>query len=319
MRFIPNSVAYYAARFVAAFGSSTRSRKNNLLATPENLRNAVTLAAKHADCVQLKLDEKFGTPELRKVIKAAFDQSSITGPLSFYNVEWVLPFIDSWLSARTTSAEEKKSESKETKASTAPAEPERLSEDQIRKFVARIDKLCGPALKASIAERDKQMLKRLSDTDFKIRERYVRRDGNCMFDALTDQLGVVSVRKTPKSLEWDQPLDDHSLYEESAHTRATIAQAILEGDMQHVQKFMLEKEIADLTKDGGWGSHVVLLVAATVYKRNIFVYGSRQAGGEPPLTIEPCTEAGKREAAKHTSLYLCHWFELHYGSLTTCC
>jgi hypothetical protein len=128
-----------------------------------------------------------------------------------------------------------------------------------------------------------------------------------MFDALADQLYAADCKE-----RWLLPYVRHTY---SRIVREVIAEGILHGHLQDLQAFMMDIEKKDLVLPGGWGCYPVLLAAATIYQRNILVYGSRDVAGTPPLTIQPLTGAGRAAAAQQTSLRLCHWFETHFGSL----
>jgi hypothetical protein len=128
-----------------------------------------------------------------------------------------------------------------------------------------------------------------------------------MFDALADQLYSSDCKG-----QWQLPHVRHCY---SGFARELIARDILDGPLQPLQAGMMDIEKSDLTRPGGWGCHAVLVAAASIYQRNIEVYGSRDAEGSPPLVIEPLTQPGRTAAAQQPPLRLCHWFESHFSSL----
>jgi hypothetical protein len=149
----------------------------------------------------------------------------------------------------------------------------------------------------------------LTKAGYFAREDFVRENGDCMFDSLADQLYSETDRKT-----WGSAKHRKS---KSRYVRDLIADQILgkegsdrPGPMASLKDAMLEEEIEDLRIETGWGCHPVLVAAATLFKRNIRVYGSRGM-----ISISPLSSSAREAADTKPPLLLCHWFERHFGSL----
>lgn len=158
----------------------------------------------------------------------------------------------------------------------------------------------------SQTEHGRESLDRLLKDAGMIDRDTTRRDGNCMFFALADQLAC-TFYPFPAAL---------SLQEKAARVRATIAAAVLQhnGRLRHLTAFMSAQERSDLATEGGWGSHAVLTAAANLFCRNIRVISSSGLD----ITIRPDFEAGQKLADVQPTLLLGHEAELHYISLEVC-
>jgi hypothetical protein len=159
-----------------------------------------------------------------------------------------------------------------------------------------------------LREEDRKLRLRLAAAGFVDRESCARADGNCMFDALADQLHASDYQN------WHLPQVRASA---SSDVRETIATAVLKGRLWPLQRFLTETELKDLPRQGGWGCHTVLQAAAILFKRNIVIYSSRDELNAAPCTIQPSLAADRLAADQHLRgpLRLCHWFEHHLGSL----
>jgi len=139
---------------------------------------------------------------------------------------------------------------------------------------------------------------------FGMKERSVKGDGNCQFYALSDQLygtqsKAAAMRKAV--VTWLRPRGDWN------PTKSAGA------ELKNFATRPWNEYCDDMAKDGTWGDHLTLVAIAEIFGVAIRIISS-VPGDEFFTEIDPMENKDQRGRAK--TVFLSHWWEYHYCSLT---
>jgi hypothetical protein len=164
----------------------------------------------------------------------------------------------------------------------------------------------GPA-EANLSESYKSERRRMEQRLrlYQLCGRPIKGDGNCLFRAVADQLGLspdlhhAQVRAAV--VDW---LRKNPSYKIDA--TATIS------DFLETDRYMTWDAYCDyMSLDGSWGDHLSLIAIAEVFKARVWIISSV----ETPESSSPVTIIEPRETEGKKLFLLGHWHERHYTSL----
>lgn len=90
-------------------------------------------------------------------------------------------------------------------------------------------------------------------------------DGNCMFNALSDQLSVLCIAD----------VSAYQLRHDIVQYLRQHEEIVLNVDFQTEHKMTFEDYLTYMSRDGVWGDGIVLEVAVKIFDRPIFVHESK--------------------------------------------
>lgn len=139
---------------------------------------------------------------------------------------------------------------------------------------------------------------------FGMAERTIIGDGNCQFNAMSDQLyghqGYASaIRKAV--VTWLRPRGDWNPKKNAG------------GNLKYFVTTDWKQYCDNMSKSGVWGDHITLLAMAELYGIHIKIISS-VSGDEFFMEIDPIENVGK--LGRGNTVFLSHWWEYHYCSLT---